>query len=67
MRRKSARQSVDQFNIRFYVFALIFIIFDVEAALLPWAVVFKAWAGLVCRSVDLYCDSTVGLAMSGQR
>ena len=31
-----------QFNIRFYVFALIFIVFDVEAAfLLPWAVVFK--------------------------
>ena len=28
-----------QFNIRFYVFALIFIIFDVEAVfLLPWAV-----------------------------
>ncbi len=32
-----------QFNIRFYVFALIFIVFDVEAVfLLPWAVVFKA-------------------------
>jgi len=32
-----------QFNIRFYVFALIFIIFDVEAVfLLPWAVVFKS-------------------------
>src|SRR6185503_13941268 len=31
-----------QFNIRFYVFAIIFIIFDVEAVfLLPWAVVFK--------------------------
>ena len=31
-----------QFNIRFYVFALIFIVFDVEAAfLLPWAVVFR--------------------------
>jgi NADH:ubiquinone oxidoreductase subunit 3 (subunit A) len=31
-----------QFNIRFYVFALIFIIFDVEAVfLLPWAVVFQ--------------------------
>lgn len=30
-----------QFNIRFYVFALIFIIFDVEVVfLLPWAVVF---------------------------
>ncbi len=31
-----------QFNIRFYVFALIFIIFDVEVVFLfPWAVVFK--------------------------
>jgi NADH:ubiquinone oxidoreductase subunit 3 (subunit A) len=31
-----------QFNIRFYVFALVFVIFDVEAVfLLPWAVVFK--------------------------
>ena len=39
-----------QFNIRFYVFALIFIIFDVEAAfLLPWAVVFKkhGWVGFI--------------------
>ena len=32
-----------QFNIRFYVFALIFIVFDVEAVfLLPWATVFKS-------------------------
>ena len=31
-----------QFNIRFYVFALVFIIFDVEAVfLLPWAVVYQ--------------------------
>jgi NADH:ubiquinone oxidoreductase subunit 3 (subunit A) len=31
-----------QFNIRFYVFALVFVIFDVEAVfLLPWAVVFR--------------------------
>jgi len=31
-----------QFNIRFYVIALIFIIFDVEVVfLLPWAVVFR--------------------------
>lgn len=31
-----------QFNIRFYVIALIFIIFEVEVVLLfPWAVVFK--------------------------
>ncbi len=32
-----------QFNIRFYVFALIFVVFDVEAVfLLPWAAVFKS-------------------------
>lgn len=31
-----------QFNIRFYVFALVFLIFDVEAVMLiPWAVVFQ--------------------------
>ena len=36
-----------QFNIRFYVFALIFIIFDVEAVfLLPWAVVFRSLGAL---------------------
>ena len=39
-----------RFNIRVYVFALIFIIFDVEVAfLLPWAVVFKelGWIAFV--------------------
>ena len=36
-----------QFNIRFYVVALIFIIFDVEAVfLLPWATVFKELGAL---------------------
>jgi NAD(P)H-quinone oxidoreductase subunit 3 len=36
-----------QFNIRFYVFALIFIVFDVEAVfLLPWATVFKKLGAL---------------------
>jgi NADH-quinone oxidoreductase subunit A len=31
-----------QFNVRFYVFALIFVVFDVEAVfLLPWATVFR--------------------------
>jgi len=35
-------QSWIQFNIRFYVIALIFIVFDVEMVMLyPWAVVFK--------------------------
>ncbi|HXV61437.1 MAG TPA: NADH-quinone oxidoreductase subunit A [Vicinamibacteria bacterium] len=31
-----------QFNIRFYVFALVFLIFDVEAIMLvPWAVIYR--------------------------
>ena len=34
--------SWSQFNIRFYVFALCFVIFDIETIfLVPWAVVFK--------------------------
>jgi len=48
-----------QFNIRFYVVALIFIIFDVEVALLyPWAVGLPA-VGLprLRRSVHLHRDS----------
>jgi len=43
-------QSWIQFNIRFYVVALIFIIFDVEVALLfPWAVIFQrlGWLAFV--------------------
>lgn len=39
-------QSWIQFNIRFYVIALIFLIFDVEIVFLfPWAVVFKKLGG----------------------
>jgi len=36
-----------QFNIRFYVFALVFVVFDVEAVfLLPWATVFREQGAL---------------------
>ncbi len=36
-----------RFNIRFYVFALVFLVFDVEAVMLiPWAVAFKS-AGML--------------------
>ena len=45
-----------KFNTRFYVIALIFLIFDVEVVFLfPWAVVFRG-IGLacVCRDVNLH-------------
>ena len=53
-----------QFNIRFYVFALIFIVFDVEAVfLLPWAVVFKelGWLAFV-EGLVFIAILAVGLA-----
>ena len=46
-----------QFNVRFYVFALIFVIFDVESVfLLPWAVVFLdiGWLAYVEGLVFLF-------------
>lgn len=45
-----------KFNIRFYVVALIFLIFDVEVVLLiPWALVYKefGWAGFFIGSFFL--------------
>ena len=39
-----------QFNIRFYIFALMFVIFDVETVFIfPWAVIFHTlgWFGLI--------------------
>lgn len=53
-----------KFNIRFYVFALIFIIFDVEVAfLLPWAVVFKelGWIAFI-EGLIFIAILVVGLA-----
>ena len=53
-----------QFNIRFYVFALIFIVFDVEAVfLLPWAVVFRelGWLAFV-EGLVFIAILAVGLA-----
>jgi len=53
-----------QFNIRFYVIALIFIIFDVEVVFLfPWAVVFKDMGFLTFVEVFVFMAIlVVGLA-----
>ena len=53
-----------QFNIRFYVFALIFIVFDVEAVfLLPWAVVFRDM-GLLAFLEGLVFIAILGVALA---
>jgi NADH-quinone oxidoreductase subunit A len=53
-----------QFNIRFYVFALIFIVFDVEAVfLLPWATVFRA-LGLLAYVEGLVFIAILAVALA---
>ncbi len=45
-----------QFNIRFYIFALLFVIFDVETVFIfPWAVVYHTlgWFGFIEMTVFL--------------
>ncbi len=53
-----------KFNIRFYVVALIFLIFDVEVVLLiPWALVYKNF-GIAGFSVGLIFLLLLGLGMA---
>jgi len=52
-----------RFNIRYYVYALLFVVFDVEVAFLfPWALVYKkqGWAGVI-EMVVFVGILTVGL------
>ena len=53
-----------QFNIRFYIIALIFIIFDVEVVFLfPWAVVFKDMGMVALVEMGIFISILiVGLA-----
>ena len=53
-----------QFNIRFYVIALIFLIFDVEVVFLfPWAVVFKKMGRVALIEMGIFLlILVVGLA-----
>lgn len=50
----SRGSSRDRFGVKFYVVALLFIVFDVEAVFLyPWAVLFKelGWPGFISMGV----------------
>ncbi len=45
-----------QFNVRFYIFALIFVVFDVETVFIfPWAVVYHSlgWFGFIEMTIFL--------------
>jgi len=51
-----------QFNVRFYIIALIFLIFDVEIAILfPWAVIFKKIGLLALAEILIF----VGILVVG--
>ena len=44
-----------QFNVRFYIIALIFLIFDVEiAALFPWTTIWKEYGGLAMAEMAVF-------------
>lgn len=44
-----------QFNVRFYIIALVFLIFDVEvAALIPWAVIYKKYGLLALVEMGIF-------------
>jgi NADH-quinone oxidoreductase subunit A len=49
-----------QFNVRFYIIALIFLIFDVEIAVLfPWATIFKRYGFLALAEMLLFAGILV--------
>jgi NADH:ubiquinone oxidoreductase subunit 3 (subunit A) len=58
-----------QFNIRFYIFALLFVIFDVETAFLyPWAVVFRRLGmAAVVEMIVFVAILAVGLAYAWRK
>jgi NADH-quinone oxidoreductase subunit A len=58
-----------QFDVRFYLVAILFIVFDIEAAyLFPWAVSLKdtGWPGWVSMMVFLF-ELAIGLAYAWKK
>jgi NADH-quinone oxidoreductase subunit A len=56
-----------QFDLRFYVVALLFIIFDVEVAFFfPWAVVFGKATNLADRNLQVITETDDGLALTDE-
>ncbi|MEO5809810.1 MAG: NADH-quinone oxidoreductase subunit A [Sphingomicrobium sp.] len=61
--------SRDQFDVRFYLVAILFIVFDLEAAFLfPWAVSLKetGWTGWIAMMVFL-AELALGLAYAWKK
>lgn len=62
-------QAWRQFNMHYYLFALLFVIFDVEAAFLyPWAVAFKSVGAYAVAEVIIFIGLLgLGLAIAWRR
>jgi NADH-quinone oxidoreductase subunit A len=58
-----------QFNIRYYLFALLFVVFDVEAAFLfPWAIAFRKFGAYAVAEMLIFVALLgVGLAYAWRR
>ena len=55
-----------QFDMKFYMFALLFILFDIESVFLfPWAVAFTAWVGSLGFFVILEMFLFLGILVAG--
>ncbi|WP_373049192.1 NADH-quinone oxidoreductase subunit A [Vulgatibacter sp.] len=54
---ESSGSARERFSVKFYMVALLFVVFDVEAVFLyPWAVLFKelAWPGFIVMGIFLF-------------
>ena len=56
MRQRAERSAWGRFSVKFYLTAILFIIFDVEVVFMyPWAVVFRqlGWIGFAAMAIFL--------------
>ena len=56
-----------EFDVRFYLVAILFIIFDLEIAFFPWAISLGSLGALGFWSMMILAILTIGLFMNGKK